>query len=114
MHMWVLAVFCLVFGVFIGFQLPIAIPVVFTKYVSVAILAAMDSVFGGIRSYMDDVFDNNVFLTGFFTNALLAAGLAYLGDRLAVDLYMAAVVAFGVRIFENLAIIRRYLLKKWQ
>ncbi|MGE5379528.1 MAG: small basic family protein [Methylocystaceae bacterium] len=112
--MWVLAVFCLVFGVFIGFQLPIAIPVVFTKYVSVAILAAMDSVFGGIRSYMDDVFDNNVFLTGFFTNALLAAGLAYLGDRLAVDLYMAAVVAFGVRIFENLAIIRRYLLKKWQ
>lgn len=112
--MWLLAVFCLVFGIFIGFQLPIAIPVVFTKYVSVAILAAMDSVFGGIRSYMDDVFDNNVFLTGFFTNALLAAGLAYLGDRLAVDLYMAAVVAFGVRIFENLAIIRRYLLKKWQ
>ncbi|MGE5454215.1 MAG: small basic family protein [Methylocystaceae bacterium] len=112
--MWVLAFFCLMFGIFIGFQVPIAIPLVLTKYVSVAILAAMDSVFGGIRSYMDDVFDNNVFLTGFFTNALLAAGLAYLGDRLAVDLYLAAVVAFGVRIFENLAIIRRYLIKKWQ
>jgi len=112
--MWALAVFCLVFGIFIGFQIPIAIPLVLTKYVSVAILAAMDSVFGGIRSYMDDAFDNNVFLTGFFTNALLAAGLAYLGDRLAVDLYLAAVVAFGVRIFENLAIIRRYLIKKWQ
>jgi len=112
--MWFLAVFCLLLGIFLGFQIPVTMPVIYSKYVSVAILAAMDSVFGGIRSYMDDVFDNVIFLTGFFTNALLAAGLAYLGDRLAVDLYMAAVVAFGVRIFENLAIIRRYLLKKWQ
>lgn len=57
---------------------------------------------------MENVFDTTVFVSGFVTNALLAAGLAYLGDRLGVELYLAAVVAFGVRLFQNLAIIRRY------
>jgi len=61
---------------------------------------------------MEDGFDNTIFITGFVTNALLAAGLAYLGDRLGVELYLAAVIVFGVRLFQNLAIIRRYLLKK--
>ncbi len=111
--MWVLIVFCLLFGIFIGLQMPVFIPFMYAKYMSIAILAALDSVFGGIRAYMEDVFDNVVFVSGFFINILLAAGLAYLGDRLGVELYLAAVVAFGVRIFQNLAIIRRYLLKKW-
>ena len=84
----------------------------FGKYMSIAVLAALDSVFGGIRAYMEDGFDNTIFITGFVTNALLAAGLAYLGDRLGVELYLAAVIVFGVRLFQNLAIIRRYLLKK--
>ncbi|MGI6487698.1 MAG: small basic family protein [Syntrophomonadaceae bacterium] len=111
--MWLLVIFCLLLGLFIGFQIPVFLPVVYSKYMSIAILAALDSVFGGIRAYMEDVFDNVVFVSGFFVNILLAAGLAYLGDRLGVELYLAAVVAFGVRIFQNLAIIRRYLLKKW-
>lgn len=111
--MWVLIVFCLLFGIFIGLQMPVFIPFMYAKYMSIAILAALDSVFGGIRAYMEDVFDNVVFVSGFFINIVLAAGLAYLGDRLGVELYLAAVVAFGVRIFQNLAIIRRYLLKKW-
>jgi len=111
--MWVLVLFCLVLGIFIGLQMPVFIPFVYAKYMSIAILAALDSVFGGIRAYMEDVFDNVVFVSGFFINIVLAAGLAYLGDRLGVELYLAAVVAFGVRIFQNLAIIRRYLLKKW-
>lgn len=111
--MWVLVVFCLLLGILIGFQMPVFIPFLFAKYMSIAILAALDSVFGGIRAYMEDVFDNVIFVSGFFINILLAAGLAYLGDRLGVELYLAAVVAFGVRIFQNLAIIRRYLLKKW-
>ncbi|ADI01583.1 MAG TPA: small basic family protein [Syntrophothermus lipocalidus] len=111
--MWVLILFCLLFGIFIGLQMPVFIPFLYAKYMSIAILAALDSVFGGIRAYMEDVFDNIVFVSGFFINILLAAGLAYLGDRLGVELYLAAVVAFGVRIFQNLAIIRRYLLKKW-
>lgn len=113
-EMWLLIILSLLLGLFIGFQLPIAIPIIFAKYLSIAVLAVLDSVFGGIRAYMEDVFDTVVFVSGFITNALLAAGLAYIGDRLGVELYIAAVVAFGVRIFQNLAIIRRYLLKKWQ
>ena len=110
--MWVLVVLGVAVGIFVGMNSPLVIPAIFAKYMSVAILAALDSVLGGLRSSMEDKFDNLVFITGFFSNALLAALLAYLGDRLGLELYMAAIVAFGVRIFHNLAIIRRYLLKK--
>ena len=105
--------FCLLLGLLIGFQMPFLVPMVYAKYMSIAVLAALDSVFGGIRGYMEDGFDNIIFISGFIVNTLLAAGLAYLGDRLGVELYMAAVVVFGVRIFQNLGIIRRYLLKKY-
>lgn len=111
--MWLMVLFCLAIGLFIGYQLPILLPVAVVKYVSIGVLAALDSVFGGIRAYMEDSFDNTIFISGFFTNSLMAAGLAYLGDRLGLELYLAAVVVFGVRIFQNLGIIRRYLLKKY-
>ncbi|NLT19426.1 MAG: small basic family protein [Syntrophomonadaceae bacterium] len=111
--MWLLIIFCLLIGLVIGFQIPILLPVVLAKYMSIAVLAALDSVFGGIRAYMEDGFDNTIFISGFIVNTFLAAGLAYFGDRLGVELYLAAVVVFGVRIFQNLGIIRRYLLKKY-
>ena len=111
--MWLLTLFCLLIGLLIGFQMPILLPVVLVKYMSIGVLAALDSVFGGIRAYMEDTFDNTIFISGFITNTLLAAGLAYLGDRLGLELYLAAVVVFGVRLFQNLGIIRRYLLKKY-
>ena len=111
--MWLMILFCLTIGLFIGYQLPILLPVAVVKYVSIGVLAALDSVFGGIRAYMEDSFDNTIFISGFFTNSLLAAGFAYLGDRLGLELYLAAVVVFGVRLFQNLGIIRRYLLKKY-
>jgi small basic protein len=111
--MWMLLLLCLAVGLFIGFQIPVLLPVAIVKYMSIGVLAALDSVFGGIRSYMEDTFDNTIFISGFFTNALLAAGFAYLGDRLGLELYLAAVVVFGVRIFQNLGIIRRYLLRKY-
>ncbi|MBE3587815.1 MAG: small basic family protein [Thermoanaerobacteraceae bacterium] len=113
--MWVgiwLAVLGLGLGVLLGLNIPLILPQAYAKYLSVAALAALDSVFGGIRAAMEDHFDNSIFITGFFSNALLAAGLAFIGERLGIDLYLAAVVAFGVRLFQNLAIIRRHLLKK--
>jgi small basic protein len=103
----------LLIGIFIGSALYIPIPGVFAKYLSVAVLAALDSTFGGVKSIFDDRFDAAILLTGFFTNTLLAALLAYLGDQLGVDLYLAAVFAFGVRIFQNIAFIRRQLLARW-
>ncbi|WP_406678184.1 small basic family protein [Moorella sp. ACPs] len=102
----------LIFGVLIGLLLPVKVPVAYSKYMSVAVLAALDSVFGGLRASMEENFDNAIFLTGFFSNTLLAAFLAYIGDQLGVELYLAAVLVFGMRLFQNLAIIRRHLLKK--
>ena len=109
--MWLVVFLCLLVGLAIGLQVPV-MAFVLTKYMSVAVLAAMDSVIGGIRAYMEDNFDSTVFLSGFLMNALLAAGLAYLGDLLRIELYLAAVIVFGTRIFQNLGTIRRFLLKK--
>lgn len=110
--MW-LPILGLLLGIGIGSALAIPIPGIYAKYLSVAVLAALDSVFGGMKSIIEDKFDGTVLLTGFCTNTLLAALLAYLGDRLGVDLYLAAVFAFGVRLFQNLAIIRREILANW-
>lgn len=114
-QMWLglwLTVIGIAVGVLIGLNVPVVLPHAYAKYLSVAALAALDSVFGGLRAAMEEHFDNTIFITGFFSNALLAAGLAFIGERLGIDLYLAAVVAFGVRLFQNLAIIRRHLLKK--
>ena len=113
--MWLglwLGVLGLGIGILLGLNIPLVLPQAYAKYMSVAALAALDSVLGGIRAGMEDNYKNDIFLTGFFSNALLAGFLAFTGERLGIDLYLAAVVAFGVRIFQNLAIIRRQLLKK--
>ncbi|MGQ9513199.1 small basic family protein [Thermodesulfitimonas sp.] len=102
----------LIIGTAIGLNVPLVFPQAYGKYIGLAVLAALDSVFGGIRASMEDRFDDVIFLSGFFANALLAAGLVFLGDRLGVELYTAAIVAFGVRLFQNLGVIRRHLLKK--
>jgi len=103
----------LLLGIIIGLVYPIYIPVNYAPYVSIAVLAALDSVFGGLKAVGENNFDVYVFITGFFTNALLAGFLAYIGDRLGIPIYLAAIFVFGVRIFQNLAIIRRDFLNKF-
>ncbi len=103
----------MIIGILIGvFFIPVNIPQQYSIYMAVAILAALDSVFGGVASMMQGKFDIRVFVSGFFGNALLAAGLAYIGDQLGLQLYLAAIFAFGNRIFLNFAVIRRYMLNK--
>lgn len=97
-------------GVLLGLLLPVSIPIQYSTYLSVAILAALDSVFGGIRSSVEKTFDIGIFISGFFGNAILAAILTYIGDQLGVPIYYAAIFAFGVRLFQNFAIIRRYII----
>ncbi|MCD8509646.1 MAG: small basic family protein [Bacillus sp. (in: Bacteria)] len=110
--MW-LPVMGLLIGILLGLSTEFRIPDEYSSYLSIAVLAALDTLFGGIRAHLEKVFEEKVFLTGFFTNILLAAGLAFLGVHLGVDLYLAAVFAFGVRLFHNIAIIRRHLIEKW-
>lgn len=108
----VLAIVGIALGVIIGIYLPITYSASYSLYVSVAILACMDSVFGGLRALLEEKFDTGIFILGFFGNAILAAFLAYLGDRLGVPLYYAAIFAFGGRLFENFAVIRRHIFNK--
>jgi len=108
-----LPVLGLIAGIIIGLFVPYYIPYQYSNYVAVAILASLDSVFGGIAATIQGKFDMRVFLSGFFGNALLAASLAYIGDRLGIPIYLAAVFAFGNRLFLNFAIIRRFLLNKY-
>ncbi|HBC95227.1 MAG TPA: DUF1290 domain-containing protein [Clostridium sp.] len=104
----------LILGIIIGVACNVNIPDKFSPYMSVAILACLDSVFGAIKANLSKNFQTDIFISGFFGNALLAAGLAYLGDKLGVPIYLAAVIVFGGRIFDNFAIIRRLLLKKYK
>lgn len=110
--MWWLPVLGLLIGMVLGAALSLTIPAEYSRYTAMAILAALDSIFGAVRAELDGEFDYRIFLTGFVGNIILAGGLTYLGDRLGVELSIAAIVAFGVRLFNNLAIIRRQLLKR--
>lgn len=83
-------------------------------YVAVAVVAGLDSIFGALRSVTERRFRNDVFVTGFAVNIAIALGLAWFGDKIGVNLYLAAVVVMGMRIFTNLALIRRYLITKVQ
>ncbi|MFU0799211.1 MAG: small basic family protein [Xylanivirga thermophila] len=107
--MW-LTIIGIVIGIVLGMVLPISVPIAYSSYMSIAVLAALDSVFGGIRASLEGNFETDVFISGFFGNAFLAAGLAYLGDRLDVPIYLAAIFAFGTRLFNNFAVLRRHFL----
>lgn len=102
----------LILGIIIGIVWNVNIPDKFSPYMSVAILACLDSVFGAMKANLSKNFRLDIFISGFFGNAVLAAALAYLGDKLGVPIYLAAVIVFGGRIFDNFAIIRRLLIEK--
>jgi small basic protein len=83
-------------------------------YVAIGCLAGIDSVLGGIRAGLEGKFSNDVFVTGFLSNIVIAFFLAWLGDRIGINLFLAAVLVLGWRVFTNLSLIRRILLTKWQ
>ncbi|NLY74360.1 MAG: small basic family protein [Firmicutes bacterium] len=102
-----------ILGIIIGILIPFDIPVGLLKYTAVAILAALDAIFGGIRAQMEQKFVFFKFFSSFFTNTALAALLAYLGDIWGVDIYLGAVVAFSIRLFQNLSLIREELFDRF-
>ncbi len=108
-----LALVGLIGGIILGWNLPLRFSSLAARYLSVAILAGLDSVLGGARTELEGNFDGLVFGTGFFTNTLLAAGFTYIGDTIGVELYLAAVVALGIRIFTNVGAVRRLLLQRY-
>ncbi|MCL6472181.1 MAG: small basic family protein [Firmicutes bacterium] len=102
----------LILGIILGLILNIPVPINWSKYLGIAVLAALDSAIGGLRASLEMKFNEKLFFTGIFSNTLMAAFIVYMGDKLGVDLYLAAVVAFGVRLFQNLALVRRHYFQK--
>ena len=102
---------CIV-GALIGMNVPV-IPYTYSTFLAIAVVAALDSVFGGITSVLKKNFDLTIFISGLFCNSILSIALTYLGQRLNLDIYLAALVVFVGRMFTNLTIIRRYYIEKW-
>jgi len=100
-------------GLFLGFFFNISYPTEYSFYITMALLAAMDSIVGAAKSHLEGKYNGAIFITGFLTNAFLAGLLTFVGDKLGVPLYYAAILVFGGRLFNNLALIRRIALEKF-
>jgi small basic protein len=109
----VIALLGLVIGIVAGLVLEPTVPVWMQPYLPIAVVAAMDAVFGGLRAVLDGIFDDRVFTVSFLSNIVVAALMVYLGDQLGVGSQLATgvVVVLGIRIFSNAAAIRRHLFK---
>ncbi|NLK36544.1 MAG: small basic family protein [Epulopiscium sp.] len=104
----------LLIGIIIGLQSGYVFPQGYSVYVAIGILACLDSVLGGIRSTLDNSFRLKIFVSGFFGNGILSIALIWLGNKLNIQLSIAAVVVFGSRLFQNFAYIRRHLLDSYE
>lgn len=110
--MTILPLLGLIVGFVVVYMANITVPENFASYLSLATLAGLDAVIGGIRAGVEEKFKSDIFLSGFLINTLLAVLLAYIGDLIDVQLYLAAVVIIGGRVFLNLSLIRRYWLTR--
>ncbi|OIN89076.1 DUF1290 domain-containing protein [Candidatus Berkelbacteria bacterium CG_4_9_14_0_2_um_filter_42_30] len=99
-------------GILVGSFLKINIPPEYARYTAVAILGVIDSIFGALRSETEYKYDSVIFVTGLLFNMALAIFITYVGDKLNVELYLAVVIAFIIRIFLNIGIIRTISIEK--
>lgn len=108
-----IAAAALIIGLVLGLVLRPTVPVGLQPYLPIAIVAALDAVFGGIRASLDGIFDDKVFVVSFVSNVLVAAVIVFLGDKLGVggQLSTGVVVVLGIRIFGNVAAIRRHVFR---
>jgi small basic protein len=110
---YLLPALALVFGILVAWRVQVPAVPLPRAYVGVAALAGLDTLLGGVRAVFEARFKSDLFITGFIFNILLGMGLVYLGTKLGIEIYLAAVVALGGRIFANLSIIRRHYLTRW-
>ena len=106
------AVLGLLVGLAGGIYCPFSLPPEYARLLAVAVMAGMDAVLGGVRASMESKYDAQVFISGFFINGILAAFLCYAGTMIGIDLYMVAILIFGMRIFQNMGVIRRLYMGK--
>ena len=99
-------------GIVIGLVISPTVPLWLQPYLPIAVIAAMDAVFGGIRAALEAAFNDKVFVVSVLSNVLVAALIVLLGNQLGVgsQLSTGVVVVLGLRIFSNVAAIRRHLM----
>jgi small basic protein len=107
----VIAALGLILGVVAGLLLSPTVPLWLQPYLPIAVVAALDALFGGLRAVLDGIFDDKVFAVSFVANVVVAALIVFLGDQLGVgaQLSTGVVVVLGIRIFANAAAIRRHV-----
>jgi len=107
----VIAIIGLLGGVVIGLVLQPDVPIGLEPYLPIAVVAALDAVFGALRAFLDGLFDDKVFVVSFISNVFIAALIVFLGDKLGVgaQLSTGVIVVLGIRIFANVAAIRRHI-----
>jgi small basic protein len=100
-------------GIALGLILEPTVPQALQPYLPIAIVAAMDALFGALRAYLEGTFSDRVFVVSFVSNVLIASAIVYVGDQIGVgsQLTTAVVVVLGIRIFTNVAAIRRALIR---
>jgi small basic protein len=101
----------LLVGIILGLMLQPEVPLWLEPYLPIAVVAALDAVFGALRAFLDGIFDDKVFVISFISNVLIAALIVYLGDKLGVggQLSTGVIVVLGIRIFSNVAAIRSHI-----
>lgn len=98
-------------GLALGLYFQPDVPLWLQPYLPIAVVAALDAVFGAFRAFLDGIFDDKVFVVSFVSNVLIAGLIVYVGDQLGVggQLSTGVVVVLGIRIFSNVAAIRRHI-----
>ncbi len=109
MKSFIISIICIIIGICFGILAP-TVPYAYSSYLAIAIMAAFDSIIGAWVAHTKNTFDLNIFVSGFFINALIAISFTIIGESLNVDIYLAAIFVFVFRIFNNLSQIRRFLL----
>ena len=106
-----IAVLGLLAGIVLGLIFKPDVPLGFEPYLPIAVVAALDAVFGALRAFLDGIFDDKVFVVSFLSNVIIAASIVFLGDKLGVgaQLSTGVIVVLGIRIFTNVAMIRRHI-----
>ncbi len=102
-----LALISLVLGAVVALVLRPTVSEDQSRYLAMAVVAALDSSFGGLRAHLEQTFSDRLFVLAFVSNAAVAVVLVWIGDQLGADLATAVAVVFGVRIFQNVAAVRR-------
>lgn len=111
MTTFLMGILCVILGCAVGSFMP-TVSYEYSKYLAIAIMAALDSIIGALSAKAQKKFDIYIFLSGFFVNAIIAIIFTMIGENLDVDIYLAAIFVFVYRIFNNLSVIRRYLIGK--